>query len=72
MQAQLQLQVPVEHIGSVYAALERHAAQRVQEDYGSDGTLSLTVSVTEGSVDTLVTLVRDCTSGRVTAYPVTI
>lgn len=67
MQAQLQLEVPVEHIGSVFAALNRHAAQRLQEDYAPDGALRLTVSIPEASADALTTLVRDTTAGRVSA-----
>lgn len=60
----------MEHIGSVYSALDRHAAHRLSEDYAADGSLHLTVSVVEASADPLATLLRDSTAGRVTADPV--
>lgn len=70
MQAQLRMEVPVEHIGSVFSALQRHAAERQAEEYGADGALRLTVSVAERAAGPLAALVRDSTAGRVTAEAV--
>eukprot|EP00892_Ulva_mutabilis_P005498 jgi/Ulvmu1/331/UM001_0335.1 len=68
--AQLRLEVPATHIGRVFAALDRHSAQRLEEDYAPDGVLRVTVSVPEPSMDALAALVRDSTAGAVTAAPI--
>lgn len=60
------VQVPLQHIGSVYALLDQHGAQRMQETYLDDGSLQMQIAIEEAQKHELHSCLMNATSGTVT------
>ena len=62
------MQVPFDLIGTAYAVLDQHSAQRLSEQY-READVALEVAVPTHRADALRAALRDATSGRVDARP---
>jgi hypothetical protein len=53
-------------LGAVYGCLDRHGAERLEEEFGEEGQVRLVVRVEAGpAAEALAHAVSDATSGRV-------
>jgi len=59
------LQAPFELIGPIYPLLEQYAAEKLREEYGDDGTVSMELQVRQDMAQGLQASVQNATSGRV-------
>ena len=57
------MQVPLNHMGPVYALLDQHGVQRMHEDFLEDGSLQLKVIVNTAAVQCLQSDLMNATSG---------
>jgi putative IMPACT (imprinted ancient) family translation regulator len=65
LQTTLKIAAPYKYIGIVYNLLEQHGGMRSGEDFQSDGSVVLHVSVIDSVVDALALQLKDATSGTV-------
>eukprot|EP00899_Mesostigma_viride_P007724 jgi/Mesvir1/16953/Mv15804-RA.1 len=58
------LDVPFDSIGRVYSMLQKYGGEKVHEDYGTSGMVSLTLSLAAGDAERMREELRDATMKR--------
>lgn len=65
MQTVLKISAACKYIGTVYSLVEQHGGTRSSEDFESDGSVVLHVSVVDDAADRLAQHLGDATAGNV-------